>query len=337
MKFWTFYGERWAAKTQHLSMMQEGAYHRLCTWVLIHEKPLPSNRRDVLRVARAANACQQAATLSVLDEFFKLQPDGYHQKTADEILQWWHAGGAARNAKYVDGSRARVSALRERRTVYVHALQAIGVKVPSSIGITAAKALCAEHGVTVPEDALRVTGNGKKHIVGNGVSSNLEIKALPAAARNAVTDPPRNGLEDEDPDKPGPYSRALKAMEKAGLAGVYPAHPTLSWLVDAGLTPRAFELGAREAVLRGKGYAWALAMMRGRIEDAAKGANGHGANGSPRPQNGHTSDFFEGLDPVMTAEAVEALRKRLHDPDLDPWELPPRSESERDDPSKSTT
>lgn len=331
MKFWRFYGERWVSKTSHLSMMQEGAYHRLCTWCMLHERPLPPNRIDVLRCARAATRSQEQATMTVLEQFFSLQPDGYHQKTADEILQWWHASGASSNAKCDDGTRARVAALRARKAVIVKALQGHGVRALHSMGMTELKALMENNHVTVSEDALRVTGNGSGYRNGNGVTINKELNSVTRCAHNVVTAPAlgSDDPEDEDQtpdlDRPGPLTRALKAMEKAGLDGVYPTHPTLSWLIDAGLTPRDFYIGARDAVHRGKGYAWALAMMKGRIEDSRKAANGSG-----KPSNGHTSDFSAGLDGLVTPEGAERLRKRLLNPDLDPWELPPRSEVEGD-------
>jgi hypothetical protein len=207
------------------------------------------------------------------------------------------------------------------------------------MGITQLKALCDEHHVTVPESALRVSGNGIGNDYGNGVSSNLVTIALRAGAHNAVSGPAPDGLEgleseDQTPDldRPGPLTRAIKAMEKAGLEGIYPTHPTLTWLIDAGFTHQDFYIGARDAVHRGKGYAWALAMMKGRTEDARKLANGSG-----RPTNGHASDAATGLDGLVTAEGAERLRKRLLDPTLDPWELPPRSEVEGDSDDESTT
>ncbi len=339
MKFWTFYGERWAAKTSHLSMTQEGAYLRLCTWCLIHERALPPSRRDVLRIARTTNISQEKATDAVLAQFFTLQPDGYHQKTADEILEWWHNGGAARNARHDGQTRARVAALRARRAIYVKALQEHGVTVPPDIGVQAIRELAAKHDVTLPEVTRQNGSNGVGNVNGNAVSIYPLINTVTRCARNGVTAPAPDGpeaLESEDQtpdlDRPGPLTRAIKAMEKAGLEGVYPAHPTLSWLIDAGLTHQDFYVGARDAVHRGKGYAWALAMMKGRIEDARKLANGSGMG-----RNGHTSDSPPGLDGLVTPEGIERLRKRFLDPSLDPWELPPRSEVEGDDPDESTT
>lgn len=339
MKFWRFYGERWVSKTSHLSMMQEGAYHRLCTWCMLHERPLPPNRIDVLRCARAATRSQELATMTVLEQFFSLQADGYHQKTADEILQWWHASGAQSNAKCDDGTRARVAALRARKAVIVKALQGHGVRALNSMGISELRALMETHHVTVPEDALPVSRNGSGYRNGNGVTINKVFNSVTRCAHNDVTAPAladSEDSEDEDQtpelDRPGPLSRAIKAMEKAGLEGVYAAHPTLSWLIDAGLTRQDFYAQARDAVLRGKGYAWALAMMKGRIEDSRKPANG-----SPRPINGHTSAPQDEANPLVSPEAFERLRKRLLDPSVDPWELPPRSEVEGDSPDESTT
>lgn len=333
MKFWTFYGERWAAKTSHLSMTQEGAYLRLCTWCMLHERPLPANRRDVLRIARSSNVSQERATEAVLAEFFTLQADGYHQKTADEILQWWHAGGAARNARHDGSSRARVAALRQRRTIYVKALQEHGVTVPPDIGVQAIRELAAKHDVTLPEVTQQNGRNGFGHVSCNAVSIYPENLALRPAGITGVTAPPPDGQDD---DTPGPLTRAIRAMEKAGLEGVYPGHPTLMRLLDAGIEPKVFALGAREAVIRGKGYAWTLATIWGRLQDAANGGNGHNGNGSGRPLNGRTSDLLDEAGPLVTPEGLEALKRRLADPNvLDPWDPGSLSPSTSEPPLKS--
>lgn len=340
MKYWTFYGERWAAKTSHLSMMREGAYLRLLVWCMVHERPLPCNRRDVLNIARAKGYSQEQATEAVLVEFFELKADGYHQRTADEILAWWHNGGQTSNTIQRSRSQARVTLLRKRRSVYVSALRAAGVSVPRDMGITAVKALAAEHGVTVPESELPVTPKRYETRACNGVTNNpLNLRLRPAGITGA-TAPPRDGPEgrgsEPRDDSAGPLTLAIRAMEKAGLEGVYPGHPTLMRLLDAGIEPKVFALGAREAVIRGKGYAWTLATIWGRLQDAANAGNGHNGNGSGRPLNGRTSDFLDEAGPLVTPEGLEALKRRLADPNvLDPWDPGALSPSTSELPLKS--
>ncbi|MDH0866616.1 AAA family ATPase [Mitsuaria sp. GD03876] len=63
---------------------------------------------------------------------------------------------------------------------------------------------------------------------------------------------------------------AAKAMRQGGLANAHPGHLVLRELVKAGVKAEDFELIALEAVTKGKGFAWALAALKGRREDAAR-------------------------------------------------------------------
>jgi hypothetical protein len=61
-------------------------------------------------------------------------------------------------------------------------------------------------------------------------------------------------------------------MKGAGLSMVNPSHPELLTLLAAGCTSEELAGAAGEAVAKGKGFAYALAIVRGRREDAAKAA-----------------------------------------------------------------
>jgi len=57
-------------------------------------------------------------------------------------------------------------------------------------------------------------------------------------------------------------------MKAAKLSDVNPAHPKLLALLDAGITLDELADAARDAVDRGKGFAYALATAEGRRRDA---------------------------------------------------------------------
>ena len=67
------------------------------------------------------------------------------------------------------------------------------------------------------------------------------------------------------------YGAAAKVMRDQGLADAHPGHQVLRELVEAGVAIEDFEQIAVEASTRGKGFAWALAALKGRREDAARG------------------------------------------------------------------
>jgi len=69
--------------TQHLSLIEHGAYRLLLDYYYKHKKPLPANASILHRVCRAFADDEQAAIQNVLDQFFVLKKDGWHQKRAD--------------------------------------------------------------------------------------------------------------------------------------------------------------------------------------------------------------------------------------------------------------
>lgn len=58
-------------------------------------------------------------------------------------------------------------------------------------------------------------------------------------------------------------------MRQAGLPNANPAHPELQALIAAGATTAQFTQAAAVAVKRGKGFAYAIGVLRGQLADAA--------------------------------------------------------------------
>jgi len=73
-------------KTSHLSLVEHGAYTLLLDHYYSTEKPLPAIASVLHRVCRAFAPEEQAAVQSVVDQFFTLENDGYHNSKADEEL-----------------------------------------------------------------------------------------------------------------------------------------------------------------------------------------------------------------------------------------------------------
>lgn len=73
-------------------------------------------------------------------------------------------------------------------------------------------------------------------------------------------------------------------MREAGIAAANPQHPLLRRLVAEGVTPAEFRVGAEDAKARGKlGFAYALAVVQGRREDAARAPAVAGKRKPPEP------------------------------------------------------
>lgn len=63
-------------------------------------------------------------------------------------------------------------------------------------------------------------------------------------------------------------------MKRIGLSDVNPGHPDLAMLIAAGATLTEFEGAARAALDKGKGYLYALGVVKGQRKDAADAARG---------------------------------------------------------------
>ena len=89
--------------TAHLSMIEDGAYRRLLDLYYLHEAPLPADKKQVYRLARAASAPEKKAVDTVLTEYFHLSPNGWTHKRCDaEIMR---SRGKSEKAKQSAASR----------------------------------------------------------------------------------------------------------------------------------------------------------------------------------------------------------------------------------------
>ncbi len=115
--------------TAHLSWLEDCAYRRLLDAYYIHERALPVELGDCFKLARASNKAERDAVTYVLRSFFKLQPDGYHQTRADEVIVKYLSSVPDREARK-ENARERQKRARERRKGLFDSLREHGI-VPS--------------------------------------------------------------------------------------------------------------------------------------------------------------------------------------------------------------
>jgi uncharacterized protein YdaU (DUF1376 family) len=72
--------------TAHLTMLEDGVYSRLLRVYYRTEAPLPADVKQTCRLVRAQSKPERDAVANVLDEFFDLQPDGWHNRRCDEEI-----------------------------------------------------------------------------------------------------------------------------------------------------------------------------------------------------------------------------------------------------------
>jgi uncharacterized protein YdaU (DUF1376 family) len=72
--------------TVHLSLMEHGVYSRLLDVYYTREQPLPPDPKAIERLIGARTKDEREAARVVLEEFFDLSTDGWHNKRCDEEL-----------------------------------------------------------------------------------------------------------------------------------------------------------------------------------------------------------------------------------------------------------
>lgn len=112
--------------TLGLSMLEDGAYNRLLDQVYQTERPLPCDKKEIYRNARATTAAERKAVDYVLTKFFDLGPDGYMQKRAQAVLEeYWDREPAEQNKR--ENAKIRQQRARERRKQLFEQLRKLGV------------------------------------------------------------------------------------------------------------------------------------------------------------------------------------------------------------------
>lgn len=79
----------YAQATAHLSLLEDAVYSRLIRKYYASEKPIPADVAAVQRLVGARSKEERAAVETVLNEFFELRDDGWHQARCDaEIARY---------------------------------------------------------------------------------------------------------------------------------------------------------------------------------------------------------------------------------------------------------
>lgn len=75
------------ADTAHLTWLEDMAYTRLMRLYYRREQPIPEEINQACRLVRATSKQEREAVALVLEEFFTLADDGWHNKRCDEEIE----------------------------------------------------------------------------------------------------------------------------------------------------------------------------------------------------------------------------------------------------------
>lgn len=109
--------------TAHLTMIEDGAYRRLIDLYYQHEQPLPADKRQVYRLARAVTPAERKAVDTILSEYFTTAPDGHRHKRCDEEIEQYQALNEDSKEKK-ENEKERQRRHRQRRKELFAALRA---------------------------------------------------------------------------------------------------------------------------------------------------------------------------------------------------------------------
>lgn len=103
----------YAQATAHLSFVEDAAYSRLIRKYYAEEKPLPADMKAVQRLVGARTKEERQAVADILDEFFELEADGWHNKRCDaEIARYRGKQDKARASAEARWSKRNAPAMR---------------------------------------------------------------------------------------------------------------------------------------------------------------------------------------------------------------------------------
>lgn len=96
MHYYTFNVGDYRKDTGHLTTLEHGIYRQLLDWYYLDEKPIPKETQVVIRRLRLGSESDMQSLQNVLNDFFVLQDDGYHQAHCDSVIAKYH-GNAEKN------------------------------------------------------------------------------------------------------------------------------------------------------------------------------------------------------------------------------------------------
>lgn len=135
--------------TAHLTACEDGIYHRLLRKYYATQRPLIAEVAKLQRLVRARSEEEQKAVVDVLEEFFHLEADGWHQDTCDEAIAAYLAGEPEREIKKANENN-RMQRYREERSRLFKAITDAGQHAPWNTGMAELRELVTRLPVTKP-------------------------------------------------------------------------------------------------------------------------------------------------------------------------------------------
>jgi uncharacterized protein YdaU (DUF1376 family) len=209
--------------TVSLTMLEDGAYNRLLDQLYQTERALPLDKKEVYRLARAANTIERKAVDYVLAKFFHTTDEGYMQKRAQVVIEeFWDRAPAAESKK--ENAKIRQQRTRERRKTLFDRLRDLGVTPEFNASMRTLEAELSR----VTKQAQSQSGHATVTRDDTLTHFPLPTTQLPVTNRHADDDSTDSGaaasISDPEPDLPpvddyaAPHSAPLPTREAPPLS-----------------------------------------------------------------------------------------------------------------------
>lgn len=274
MNFYKHHLGDYSAATAHLTWNEDCAYRRLLDAYYKREQPIPSDVGAACRLVRATTASEKKAVAAVLEEFFYLGHDGWHNRRCDaeiaaasqqaetnrRIAQDREANRRARVAHESTTNRSRP----QPSAVHLSRLQ-----TPDSTSHT--------H-TSPPRDAVEPTGISEQV----SVCFDVLTKEKQEVVRGVVD-----------------------ALNQAQVAGADLNHPRLLVQVLKGASAEQYRQAAHDAGRKRKGLEYVLGIVRNQLEAAESDARELPNAPRPAPPVASTPS-----PPPLTPEQLQLNKER---------------------------
>lgn len=219
--------------TAHLSLLEDAIYRRLICLYYRSEAPIPSEIKQVCRLVRAISKQEKETVSDVLNEFFELQDDGWHNIRCDEEI----ARFQDKQAKAKRSADARWNKQKTHSDGNANAY-ADGMRTHSEGNAPRAR----------PQTPIT---NHQSVITHTDTDQTIPEATPIASACIAI--------------------REVYDQHNHPPTDIAQANPTLQALIAAGATPDEFRDAAFAAMQANprKGFGWIVARVRGQREQAA--------------------------------------------------------------------
>lgn len=148
----------YAEATAHLSFVEDAAYTRLIRKYYSKEVPIPADLGKAQRLVAARTKEEKEAVAAVLQEFFELRDDGWHQAKCDEVIAAYKAGEPEREVKKTNED-TRLRNHRAERAKLFAVLNGAGQHAPWNIPIASLREMV---GKLQPDDGKPATAAATK-------------------------------------------------------------------------------------------------------------------------------------------------------------------------------